>query len=306
MSATPEAVRPKRILVLGGSGMLGTDTVRCFSDKGWSVRSPGPVELDLTSAAALEKLRKHDWGDFDWVVNCAAYTDVDKAEGSIMAAMAVNAVAPGALAAVCQSNGWRLLHVSTDFVFDGQADTPYREDSVTNPLGIYGKSKLMGEHNAIKECPGTVIVRTSWLFGPNGRSFPRTMIEAWLAEKPLRVVNDQFGNPTYTVDLARAMAEVIEIGPAGGILHATGPDTTNWHGFAVDAIEAFRSAKGSDRPVEVQEIATDDWPTLAKRPPYSVLDCTKIFGIGVAPMRPTQEALAEFSQRLRLVGSATG
>jgi dTDP-4-dehydrorhamnose reductase len=175
------AVQPKRVLVLGGSGMLGQEVVRHLADRRWFVAAPSHIELDVTWPQHLEKLRLRDFGEFDWVVNCAAYTQVDQAELEPMAAMNVNGVAPGTIASVCHQNGWSLLHVSTDFLFDGESDTPYTEDNLPSPLGIYGRSKLFGEQNVLSEKPDSLIVRTAWLFGPTGKCFPRTMIEAWLA-----------------------------------------------------------------------------------------------------------------------------
>ncbi|MBS1721812.1 MAG: dTDP-4-dehydrorhamnose reductase [Armatimonadetes bacterium] len=289
---------PGRVLVVGGSGMLGSDVVRRFSDRGWYVNSPSQVDFDITSAQHLERLRKRDFGEFAWIVNCAAYTAVDQAESDAMAAMKLNFVAPGVLASVCQEAGWRYLHVSTDFVFDGTKGSAYTETDQTNPLGVYGKSKLQGEQAVAKECPGAVIVRTSWLYGPNGKSFPRTMIEAWKAEKPLRVVADQWGTPTYTWDLADALALIVLKGVPGGLYHAAGPDRMNWHDLAVQAITAYAQVGGDTRPIEVAAITTADWPTPAQRPFDSSLSCEKLIEQGLAPMRHTTEALADFCKRL--------
>lgn len=297
--ATPLPPSPKRILVLGGSGMLGADLLGEVRRREHSLVSPGHTDLDVTFLDHLQKLAKRHYGDFDWVINCTAYTAVDKAEQEIMEAEALNAIAPGAVAHVCRQAGWRFLHVSTDFVFDGESQEPYREDFQTNPLGIYGKSKLHGERNATQNNPDTVIARTAWLYGPNGKSFPRTLIGAWLAGKDLRVVADQTGTPTYTGDLARVLVDMVEKGAPAGIYHTSGPDAMTWRDFAQMAIEAYRDVVlESDRSVQVQGIATEDWPTPARRPRYSVLDFTKTANLGIEPMRPTSEALREFARLL--------
>lgn len=291
--------KPKRVLVLGGSGMLGSDTVREFANNGWEVSSPNHFEFNLSRKDHLEKLRKHDFGDFDWVVNCAAYTAVDKAEEEFFEAHSINGVAPGALAFVCEKNSWRFLHISTDFVFDGTSTIPYTEEHVTAPLGNYGQTKLMGENNARENCPNTIIARTAWLYGPNGKSFPKTMIKAWLDGKGLKVVGDQTGSPTYTADLARVIVDLVEADAAGGVYHTSGPDAMSWHDFACLAIETYRDAVlGIKREIDVAPVKTSDWPTPAQRPAYSVLSFEKTAGLGIEPMRSTSAALLDFCMRL--------
>lgn len=277
--------------------MLGSDVGSELHGRGWDVRTPSPTELDVTSRTSIERLRRREFGDADWVVNCTGFTDVDGAESQMMAAMALNAMAPGALAAVCRENGWRLLHVSTDFVFDGKKGSPYLETDAAGPLGVYGKSKLAGEVNALQEAPDSVVVRTSWLFGPKGRSFPRTIIEAALAGRELRVVSDQFGKPTYTADLARQFADLIASSPQGGLFHAAGPDVVSWHGFAVAALTAA-SEHGLVGRTDVEAVPTSAWPTAAVRPAYSVLDGSKLTSAGVVQAPPLKEALDRFVQRL--------
>ena len=294
----PGSAEPKRVLVLGGSGMLGQEAVRQFSSRKWFVSAPSHRDLDVTWVQHLENLRLRDYGDFDWVVNCAAYTKVDQAESEAMAAMNVNGIAPGTIAAVCEQNGWKFLHVSTDFLFDGESDVPYTEENVPSPLGIYGRSKLFGEHNVQTEKPDSLIVRTAWLFGPYGKCFPRTIIEAWLAEKPLRVVTDQTGSPTYAADLARVIGDLMALNVAPGVYNAVGPDMMTWHQLAVATLQAYAEVKNVDRPIEVTEVTSAEFHTAAKRPPYSVLSTGKITAAGIQPMRNISEALTEFSQRL--------
>ncbi|HXH62254.1 MAG TPA: dTDP-4-dehydrorhamnose reductase [Fimbriimonadaceae bacterium] len=291
--------QPKRILVTGAAGMLGSDMVAELQSRNWAVVAPTIKELDLTNQTHLERLRKRDFGNLDWIVNCAAYTAVDKAEEEFFEAHKVNAAAPGALAFICQGNDWRFLHVSTDFVFDGSAREPYTERNSPDPQCKYGVTKLMGEKNAIENCERTVIARTAWLYGPNGKSFPRTLIKAWLEGKDIKVVNDQMGSPTYTADLARVMADLVAKDVEGGVYHTAGPDAMTWYDLACLAIETYRDAVlGEPRPVMIAPVPTSAWPTPAKRPAYSVMSFEKTASLGIAPMRSTPSALLDFCRRL--------
>ncbi len=210
----------------------------------------------------------------------------------------MNGVAPAYLGQACAMQGIRLIHVGTDFVFDGEATKPYFETALTNPMGAYGKSKLAGE-NAVRESGAdALIVRTAWLYGPNGGSFPKTMIKAWLAGKTLKVVGDQTGTPTYTADLARVMVDLAERSPEAGIYHAAGPDIVTWHELALRAISAYKAFVGNNDPLEIEAIATEAWPTPAKRPKYSALSFAKIEALGIQPMRPLDEALEDFASRV--------
>ena len=296
----PTPVYRMKILVLGSGGMLGHDMVRTLVDRGHEVRSPLKQDFDITVAENIDRLRKGDFGQYNWIINCAAYTQVDQAESERMTAMKINAVAPGMLGVAAQGCGARVLHVSTDFVFDGQADTPYNETSSTHPINSYGMSKLMGEQNLLKEAPDSVICRTSWLYGPHGKSFPRTMIEAFNAGKELCVVNDQTGCPTYTTDLANLIADMVEQGIQPGIYHTVGPDAMTWYDFALLAIKADLASKNQDpKQVTIQPVSTQEFPTAAKRPKFSVLSTKKVESLGFSTMRPTQEALTEFVARLQ-------
>jgi dTDP-4-dehydrorhamnose reductase len=288
-----------RVLILGASGMLGTDMADEARRRGWDVKTPPHEELDISKPDHLEKLRVQDWGNLDWVINCAAYTAVDKAETEFWLAQALNGTAPGILAMICKRNKQGFVHISTDFVFDGDAAEPYNEDHETRPQSKYGQSKRFGELNVQKENADAIIVRTSWLFGPNGKSFPRTLINRWREGKSLHVVADQTGTPTYTADLARTIADMVERRVSGGIYHAAGPDVMTWRDLAEKAIFAWRAHFGpAEQAVDVHGIATTDWPTPAKRPPYSALSTAKVQALGIPPMRPMGDALGEFVSRL--------
>lgn len=287
-----------RFLVIGAAGMLGTDLVGELESRGHSVSEPLESDMDITQLSHLQRLQRVN-DSFDYVVNCAAYTAVDKAEQEFTLALNVNGKAAGSLAAVCVERGWRLIHISTDFVFDGQASRPYQETDLPNPQSAYGKTKLFGEQQVAAMAPDALILRTAWLYGAHGKSFPRTLIEAWKAGKDLKVVADQIGSPTCTLDLARVIADCAQAALPAGLYHAAGPEACSWHSLAVRAITAYRDIvlKGS-QPVEVAPVGTADWPTPAKRPPYSVLDGAKLAAAGIAPMRSVDESLAEFVQRL--------
>lgn len=267
--------------------MLGSDLVTEFQSRGWEVVAPTLPEVDITDPIQIAGCAE---GDFSWVVNAAAYTAVDKAETEPDEAMRVNGLAVGYLGQMAQLASAKFLQISTDFVFDGNQTKPYTEEDRVNPLGVYAQTKCFGEEQALAN--GAVVVRTAWLFGPNGGSFPRTMIRAARAGKSLRVVADQVGSPTYTADLARTIADLMARDPYPGIYHAAGPDAMSWHEFAQFAL----TAAGIDAHIE--PIRTEDWPTPARRPAYSVLDCSKLASLGIAPMRSINEALSEFVSRL--------
>jgi dTDP-4-dehydrorhamnose reductase len=280
--------------------MLGTDLSKAVTDRGHELLAPARDELDIANPDSVGCLAVGEFGSIDVCINCAAYTAVDKAEQEARQATELNQIAPGYLANACAVLGARLIHISTDFVFDGTASTPYDEDAPTHPLGIYGKTKRGGELAVLSGLGDSLVVRTAWLYGANGNSFPKTMIKAWLAGKDLRVVSDQIGCPTYTVDLARVVLDLVEKKAYPGIYHAVGPDSMNWRDFAVEAIGAYAKKHGLSNPIEVAPIRSEDWPTPAKRPAYSVLSTAKIQGLGIAPMRPVSGSLADFVSLLDL------
>ncbi len=288
-----------KTLVLGAQGMLGTDLVVELERRGHAVAGFDLPEFDLADPMAGAKLAAGRYGKVEWLFNCAAYTAVDQAESESDLAMKVNALGPSYIARACGINGTRMLHVSTDFVFDGAKGQPYREDDEPNPSGVYARSKWEGERAVRQAGCEALVVRTAWLFGPNGASFPRTMIRAWRAGKPLRVVADQTGSPTYTADLARVLVDLAERAPEPGVYHAAGPDALSWHAFAQRALRAYQEAVLADAtPIEIEPIRTADWPTPAPRPAYSVLSFDKVARLNIEPMRPLDKALADFVRRL--------
>ncbi|KNE88170.1 dTDP-4-dehydrorhamnose reductase, partial [Puccinia striiformis f. sp. tritici PST-78] len=215
------------------------------------------------------------------IVNAAAYTAVDKAETEFGIAAMINEIGPKNLALAANEVGARLVHVSTDYVFDGEMDRPYIETAKTNPLGVYGKTKLDGELAVVLIQPEALIIRTAWVFSEYGNNFVKTMLRLAQDRDTLGVVSDQFGCPTYAGDIAQAIIVLLQNKAAGGVYHFCGDEIVTWNEFAV-AIFASALKKGvlAKMPV-VNGINTAQYPTPAKRPKYSVLDCGKIMDQGV-------------------------
>jgi dTDP-4-dehydrorhamnose reductase len=254
----------KKVLLTGANGMLARDIRRVFerSHSSWELVCADRSSLEITS---LSHCRSVLWAIRPFaVINAAAYTNVDKAETERELAMAVNALGPRNLAIACEEIGAQLLHISTDYVFDGEKSEPYEIWDMTNPINTYGKSKMWGEKYVQSLMSRWYVVRTSWLYGAGGRSFVKTMLELAAKNPTLRVVNDQHGAPTYTLDLAEACLALLESG-AFGLYHATNSGITTWYGFAV---EIMRQACTN---VEVLPISTSEFPRPAKRPKSSSL-----------------------------------
>jgi dTDP-4-dehydrorhamnose reductase len=273
--------------------LLGTEVVAELEARGHDVVALSRAEFDVSEPEHAARLAAEEFGKPDWIVNCAAYTAVDKAESEEHLATDINGLGVGYLARGASSLNARILHISTDFVFDGTSTIPYTEEDKVNPLGAYGRSKLMGER-ALEGNHRAVVVRTSWLFGPNGACFPRTMLNAHRKGKNLRVVTDQRGNPTYTPHLAKVLAGIVEKDPFPGLYHAAGPETVSWYEFAKRTLEEC-----TGDPVSIEAIKTEDWPTPAKRPPFSALDSCKLAKEGIGPMPPLSEAIKEFCSKVR-------
>jgi dTDP-4-dehydrorhamnose reductase len=262
------------ILVTGGAGQLATALGRAAPG---IVRVVGRPALDFDRPATIDAL--FAGAPPELLVNAAAWTAVDAAEAEPDAACRANADAPGRLAALCHRHGTRLIHISTDYVFDGDKGAPYTEADRTSPTGVYGATKRDGEIAVLAEAPDAAILRTAWVYAEGGRNFVRTMLNAARKTNHLRVVADQRGNPTNADDLAAAVLAVaasLRRGGPGGIYHAAGSGEATWHGFA-EAIFAEAAPFGWPVPT-VEPIATADWPTPARRPADSRLDCSKLHG----------------------------
>jgi len=251
-----------RTLLLGGTGMLGTDLRRILGRK---VDAPTSAELDIRDAAAVEAAA----ADVDVVINAAAYTAVDDAETHEDDALAINATGAENAARAAAAAGAKFVQLSTDYVFDGVADEPYREDAPPNPLGAYGRTKAEGERRVLEAHPDPYIVRTAWLYGDNGASFPRTMLRLASEHDTVSVVTDQVGQPTWTMDVARLIDSLLDSNAPSGIYHATNAESATWFVFAQ---ELFRRA-GLD-PQRVLPTTSDEFVRPAPRPAYSVLGHT--------------------------------
>ncbi len=228
------------------------------------------------------------------VVNAAAWTAVDAAEKEVDAAYRANRDGPATLARLCARDGVPLIHISTDYVFDGAKPTPYTEQDPTGPTGVYGASKLAGEQAVLDSGAKAAVLRTAWVYNATGKNFVRTMLNAAQKVSTLRVVADQFGNPTHAGDLADAILAVAARMTAGwderygGVFHAAGTGGTTWHAFAL-AIFAQAARHGRPEPV-VNAITTAEYPTAARRPANSQLDCTKldaVFGVRLPDWQPS-------------------
>ncbi len=285
-----------KILVTGAKGMLGTDVCAELTSREIEFIPSDLADLDLTDFGAVKSLIELKRPTH--VINCAAYTAVDAAETSVALAYRGNALTCLTLAISCNLLSVPLMSVSTDFVFDGSKDSAYNEFDVPNPLGIYGKSKLAGEELIRRNAPEHWIVRTSWLFGVNGKCFPDTIIKAAMSRPELKVVADQFGKPTYTVDLASAMVDLLD-NPFYGTYHITNSGTTNWHTFASETVRLA----GLETPV--LPITTEEYPTPAKRPANSALHSIMREMQGISPLRCWKEALEDYVHKRSAVNGTT-
>ena len=250
-------------LILGGSGMLGTDLRAELPDR--EVTAPSSADLDIRDAAAVLEAA----AGADVVINAAAYTRVDDAEEHEPEAHAINAIGAENAARAAAAAGARFVQLSTDYVFDGVAIEPYREDQPLNPAGAYGRTKAEGEERVLAAHPSPYIVRTAWLYGAGGRNFPRTMLRLAAERDTVSVVTDQVGQPTWTADLAQQIATLLEVGADPGIYHGTNGGSTTWFGFA----RAVFERAGLD-PERVLPTDSASLALPAPRPAYSVLGHT--------------------------------
>ncbi len=287
---------PLTVLVPGGSGQLGRD-LAALASPSVEVVVPGSAELDVTLTgqvlAAVGALaeRAREAGTCPVVINAAAYTAVDKAETDEERAFAVNADGPRVLAAACASRRVPLIHVSTDYVFPGNASVPYEPSDELGPRSAYGRTKAAGEDAVLGSGASSWVVRTGWLYGRSGSNFVKTMASLEASRPTVSVVDDQVGGPTWTADLAAGLLELASRvtsgnGPSQRVLHATNAGAVSWCGFAR---EVFRHL-GAD-PARVHPCTTAEFPRPAARPAYSVLSPASWRAAGLTPLRPWDEAL---------------
>ncbi|MGB1141221.1 MAG: dTDP-4-dehydrorhamnose reductase [Halioglobus sp.] len=259
----------RKIIVVGAGGQLGTELL---STAPADVECIGltRAELDLSDADAVSRCLEQSAPE--QVINAAAYTAVDKAETEPEAARAGNVEAPAKLARACAARGVRLLHVSTDFVFDGSASSPYPPDAEPSPLGEYGRTKLAGEQAVREALPDALVVRTAWVYSAHGNNFVKTMLRLMAERDELNVVADQVGTPTWAKGLARALWLAVDRPALAGTLHWTDAGACSWYDFAVAICEEGVAMDILPREIDIHPISTDQYPTPATRPAYSVLD----------------------------------
>jgi dTDP-4-dehydrorhamnose reductase len=293
------------IWIVGKNGMLGREVVEqleaeeleyCASD----------IEVDITDRRAIQEFVRDK--SIDWIVNCAAYTAVDRAEEEREAAERLNIEGPANLAAAASSIGARIIHISTDYVFDGAGIPdktgklrPYREDDPTVPTGVYGRTKAEGESAVLSTCSRSVILRTSWLYGRHGPNFVFTMLRLMAERDTISVVADQKGSPTWAWDLARAIIAIVGAAkPAYGIYHYSNAGICSWYDFARAIYRIGREEGLLETECTIAPVTTEQYPTKAKRPAWSVLDKGKIIGEYGVAVPQWEESLGRFLKRAGL------
>lgn len=278
------------LLITGANGQLGRSLKDILGDNALYTDA---AELDITDEQAV--LEFGDRHDFSAIINCAAYTNVDKAEQEAELARRINAAGPANLAKLAAKKEVPLLHISTDYVFDGSANAPISESAATGPLGVYGRTKLEGENNVLTYAGTAVILRTAWLYSEYGKNFLKTMLALGKEKTEIRVVADQFGTPTYAAHLAQAALRILPAVKPGTkeIYHFTNEGTATWYDFAHCILTQAHAA------CRVRPILTRDYPTPAKRPAFSVLDKNKIkrdFGLDLPHWtKGVEECLSKLS-----------
>ncbi len=284
--------KPKNILVTGANGQLGMefrDLEKHFPD--FHFLFVTKQELSIENFDDVKKYFAAN--NISYCINCAAYTAVDQAESEKEVALAINATAVGNLAAVCAANNSWFIHFSTDYVFNGRGDKPYKESDATDPVNYYGRTKLEGEHLALQNNPASLIIRTSWVYSRHGKNFVKTMKRLFAEKEQISVVADQVGCPTYAADLAAAVMEIISKGALHpGIYHYANHGITSWHQLAT----AIKDLTGSK--CMVNAISSSEYPTPAARPSYSAFDTAEIQATYGLQIKPWRESLATMLQGL--------
>jgi dTDP-4-dehydrorhamnose reductase len=286
-----------RWLVTGAAGMLGRDLTDLLLARGEEFTPFARADLDITDPAAVDAAVSAVKPDV--VINCAAWTAVDGAEDHEQEALAINGYGAATLAAACAGSGAALVHLSTDYVFDGHASAPYPEDAPTAPAGVYGRTKLAGENAVRVVLPdASYIVRTAWLYGAHGKNFVKTMLRLARNGTAPGVVADQQGQPTWTADVAAQIHGLIATSAPPGIYHATSSGQTTWFGFAEEIFTLYHASADQDQErdpeqarVSPRPITTAEYPTPAQRPAYSVLAHDAWRAAGMAPIGHWQDAL---------------
>jgi len=287
-----------KLLITGAQGQVGMALQHQAAALGWQVLAVDRDLLDITDTAAVQA-KVSEFGP-DAVINAAAYTAVDRAESEEKEAFAANRDGPAYLARACEAAAIPLVHYSTDYVFDGSKQGGYVESDTTSPLGVYGRSKLAGEEAVRQGCSRHLILRSSWVFSAHGQNFVKTMLRLGAEREELAVVADQHGKPTAAAEIARLTLALLAAGSEKwGTYHLAQPQATSWHGFAEEIFAEARRQGVALKVGDVRAITTAEYPTPARRPTNSELDCARVeaaFGITI---RPWQHSLAEVIAELR-------
>ena len=285
-----------KILVTGAAGQLGRELVLMLQAAGEEVVGIDKQELDLSCTDEVaEGIANYG---VDWVINCTAYTRVDKAEEDRELAFLINRDSAGAVAIGVKRCRGRLVHISTDFIFDGKQSRPYKEDDVANPLGVYGQSKLEGEQLVHKVMPEAIILRTAWVYGIHGHNFVKTMLRLAAEREELNVVDDQIGTPSWTADIASAIQTLINRN-AAGTYHFTNEGVASWYDFADSIVHIARDLDFPIKAKIVKPIPSSEFPTPATRPPYSVLNKQKIRNLLDRDIPHWQQSLEQMLRQLQ-------
>jgi dTDP-4-dehydrorhamnose reductase len=293
-----------RILLTGATGQVGGELLETLKPLG-EVFAPSRTEMDLANVPSVRETIRAVLPR--WIVNPGAYTAVDKAESEPELALAINAEAVKVMGQEARAIGAGVIHFSTDYVFDGSANAPYRETDATGPVSVYGVSKLAGEKALADSGAGHIVFRTSWVYGPVGKNFLLTILKLARERERLRVVADQYGAPTWSRDLAKMTADVIAqceaaargrelegvLADEGGVYHAAGAGETTWYGFAAEAIRLQQQREPNVRFAKIDAITTAEFPTLAKRPANSRMNCEKLAERFGRKMMDWQDSLRE-------------
>lgn len=282
----------RMIWLIGNNGLLGT-AIEALLRKSVPRYLASDREIDITDSERLREFAEDK--PISWIINCAAYTAVDRAEEEPELVFKINADGARHLAALAAEKEATLIHISTDYVFDGRKDAPCKETDEPHPLSIYGASKLQGERDVAHVLDAHFIIRSAWLYGPNGPNFVATMLRLFRDNREVRVVADQWGSPTYAGDLAAAILQIIHAESRSyGIYNFTNAGRINWYDFAV-AIYALAKEYGLlEHEVNILPITTAQYPTQARRPQYAYLSKDKICREFAIKLRPWQESLADF------------
>jgi len=284
------------IWLIGNRGMLGTEVEALWQQSKMPYLA-SDKEVDITDQEQLQRFVSDK--PISWIINCSAYTAVDKAEDESELALRINADGPRNIAKIAKNKGAKLIHISTDYVFDGTKEEAYTETDSPNPLGIYGKSKLRGEINITEVLDEYFIIRTAWLYGKHGNNFVYTMLRLFKERDEVRIVGDQFGSPTHAPDLADVILTIINLNSNNfGTYHFSNEGKISWYNFACEIYRKAQEQKLLNKEVCIRKIATEEYPTKVQRPQNSCLAKEKIKNTFHIPIRPWQAGLQDFFEAL--------